>query len=60
MRVLVELAVNQSISDPVVIAKLLEQGLATEKKTRQAYVDEVGNDTKEWGNIIGKLGLSAR
>jgi len=53
-------AVNQSISDPDVVAKLLEQGLATEKKTRQAFVDEVGDDTKEWGEIIGKLGLSAK
>ncbi|MGH8811641.1 MAG: Bug family tripartite tricarboxylate transporter substrate binding protein [Advenella sp.] len=52
--------VNKSISDPVVVAKLLEQGLATEKKTQQAFIDEVRNDTKEWGDIIGKLGLSAK
>ncbi|WP_132584236.1 Bug family tripartite tricarboxylate transporter substrate binding protein [Paralcaligenes ureilyticus] len=51
-------AVNKVVADPEVKRKLLEQGLSTNAKSRQAFVTQVEGDTKKWGVIIDRLELN--
>ena len=51
-------AVNEVVADPEVKRLLLDQGLSTKAKSREAFVTEVDGDTKKWGVIIDRLGLN--
>ncbi|TAM77282.1 MAG: tripartite tricarboxylate transporter substrate binding protein [Candidimonas sp.] len=51
-------AVNKIVADPEVKRQLLQEGLSTKAKSRQAFVTQVEGDTRKWGVIIDRLGLN--
>jgi tripartite-type tricarboxylate transporter receptor subunit TctC len=50
-------AVNHALNDPVIIAKLAQQGLDLQKMSREKFADIVSSDIAEWSKTIKTLNL---
>jgi tripartite-type tricarboxylate transporter receptor subunit TctC len=52
-------ALNEALADPAVRSRIADVGAIPETSTPEQYGSLIVQDQKRWGEIVGKLGLTA-